>query len=117
VLETIVTDLPGLRQALACELVEISAQTTKDPSTILSAISKMQNNLWREECYVVVGRIFADRKLDKKADEWMAANKVLPLEQICLLYGTSLGILERPVPVADAPAGADAKKAPDQAKK
>lgn len=116
-LETIVTDLPGLRQALACELVEFSAQSAKDPSVILSAISKMQNNLWREECYVVAGRVFADRKLDKKADEWMAANKVLPLEQICLLYGTSLGILERPVPVADAPEGTDAKKAPDQAKK
>jgi hypothetical protein len=38
------------------------------------------------------------------------------LEQICLLYGASLGILERPVPVADAPAGTDTKKAADPKK-
>ena len=116
-LESIVTDLPGLRQALACELVEATALTTKDPAAVLTAISKLQNILWREECYVVAGRAFADRKLDKKADEWMAGNKLPPLEQICLLYGASLGILERPVPVADAPAGTDAKKTADPAKK
>ena len=116
-LESVVTDLPGLRQALACELVEATALTTKDPAAVLTAISKLQNILWREECYVVAGRAFADRKLDKKADEWMAGNKLPPLEQICLLYGASLGILERPVPVADAPAGTDAKKTADPAKK
>ena len=116
-LESIVTDLPGLRQALACELVEATALTTKDPAPVLTAISKMQNILWREECYVVAGRAFADRKLDKKADEWMAGNKLPSLEQICLLYGASLGILERPVPVANAPAGTDAKKAAAPAKK
>ncbi len=116
-LESIVTDLPGLRQALACELVETAALTTKDPAVVLTAISKMQNILWREECYVAAGRAFADRKLDKKADEWMAGNKVPPLEQICLLYGASLGILERPVPVAGTPAGADGKKPADEAKK
>ena len=116
-LETVGTDLPGLRQALACELVEATALTTKDAGAVLSAISKMQNILWREECYVAAGRVFADRKLDKKADEWMAANKMLPLEQICLLYGASLGILERPVPGADAPAETDGKKAADTAKK
>lgn len=116
-LETVVTDLPGLRQALACELVEATALRTKDVGTVLSAISKVQNILWREECYVVVGRVFADRKLDKKADEWMASNKLLPLEQICLLYGASLGILERPIPGAVTPTGADTKKASDQAKK
>jgi hypothetical protein len=102
---------------LACELVEATALTTKDPAVVLTAISKMQNILWREECYVVAGRAFADRKLDKKADEWMAGNKLPSLEQICLLYGASLGILERPVPVANAPAGTDAKKAADPAKK
>lgn len=113
-LESIVTDLPGLRQALACELVESTALTTKEPSSVLTAISKMQNILWREECYVIAGRVFADRKLDKKTDDWIAGNKMLPLEQICLLYGGSLGILERPVPLADAPAGTDARKAPDR---
>ena len=77
----------------------------------------MQNILWREECYIVAGRVFADRKLDKKADEWLAGSKVLPLEQICLLYGASLGILERPIPVVDTLEKADEKKAPDQAKK
>ena len=116
-LETVVTDLPGLRQALACELVEVAAWTTKDIGSVLTAISKMQNILWREECYVIVGRVFADRKLDKKADEWMTANKMLPLEQICLLYGASLGILERPVPGADASSGTDDKKAAGTAKK
>ena len=115
--ETLPTDLPGLRQALTCELVEATALTTNDPGYVLTAISKMQNNLWREECYVVAGRVFADRKLDKKADEWMAGAKLLPLEQICLLYGASLGILERPVPSADASDKTDGKKAPDQAKK
>ncbi|MFO1000028.1 MAG: hypothetical protein U0936_06815 [Planctomycetaceae bacterium] len=116
-LETIVTDLPGLRQALSCELVEVTASTTIDPGYVLTAISKMQNILWREECYIVAGRVFADRKLDKKADEWLAGSKVLPLEQICLLYGASLGILERPLPVVDALEKADEKKAPDQTKK
>lgn len=115
-LESVVTDLPGLRQALACELVEATASTIKDPAVLLTAISKMQNILWREECYVVAGRVFADRKLDKKADEWMANNKLPPLEQICLLYGASLGILERPVPVAGTPDAAEKKKAADPAK-
>lgn len=116
-LETIVTDLPGLRQALTCELVEVTALTTKEPGSILTAISKMQNSLWREECYVVVGRVFADRKLNKKTDEWIAANKMAPLEHICLLYGMSLGILERPVPGAETLSTTSAKKSAGQSKK
>lgn len=116
-LETIVTDLPGLRQALACEVVEATALTTTDPASVLTAISKIQNILWREECYVVAGRALADRELDEKADEWMAGSKMLPLEQICLLYGLSLGILERPVPVAGTPDAAAEKNAAEPAKK
>ncbi len=103
------TDLPGIRQALACELVESAAKSTDDPVKVLTAISQLQNGVWREESYIISGRIFAQRNLDKKADSWMPAAKIPAMEQISLLYGISLGILERPIPTVPAPAATSAK--------
>lgn len=94
------TDLPGIRQAFACELVESAAKGAQDPVYVLTAVSKMKNGIWREECYIISGRVFADRNLNKKAEGWMTGAKIPPMEQISLLYGISLGILERPVPTA-----------------
>lgn len=94
------TDLPGIRQAFASELVESAANGTQDPVYVLTAVSKMKNGVWREECYIIAGRVFADRNLDKKAESWMSGTKIPPMEQISLFYGISLGILERPVPAA-----------------
>ena len=95
------TSLPGLRQALVCELVDSMAKSCRDPVLVLNAIAKMQNGVWREEAYVIVGEIFADRQLDGKVDAWIASAKIPPMEQIALLYGISLGILERPVPTLE----------------
>jgi len=94
------TDLPGIRQALACELVESAANVAQDPVSVLAAVAQLKNGLWKEECYIIAGRVFADRKLDKKADSWMPGAKIPPMEQISLLYGISLGILERSAPAA-----------------
>lgn len=104
------TDLPGLRLAMVCELVESVSGTTKDPATVLTAISQLQNGVWREESYIIAGRVFADRKIDKKAEIWMAGVKLPAMEQISLLYGISLGILERPVPALTS-SSADGKEA------
>jgi len=97
------TALPGLRQALVCELVDSMAKSCKDPATVLNAISKMQNGVWREEAYVIAGEIFADRKIDAKVSAWIAETRIPAMEQITLWYGISLGILERPVPGVAAP--------------
>ncbi len=107
------TDLPGIRQALACELVESAANVAQDPVYVLAAVAQLKNGLWREECYIIAGRVFANRKLDKKADSWMPGAKVPPMEQISLLYGISLGILERSAPAAgtSGPSAAAPKKA------
>ena len=104
------TDLPGIRQALACELVESAAKSTDDPVKVLSAISQLQNGVWREESYIIAGRVFAQRNLDKKADSWMPAAKIPAMEQISLLYGISLGILERPIPTLKTPAATSAQQ-------
>ena len=101
---------PGLRLAMVCELVESVSGTTKDPATVLTAISQLQNGVWREESYIIAGRVFADRKIDKKAEIWMAGVKFPAMEQISLLYGISLGILERPVPALTS-SSADGKEA------
>lgn len=105
------TDLPGFRQAMACELVESAAITTLDPTTVLNAISQLQNGVWREESYIIAGRVFADRKIDKKADAWIPTVKIPAMEQVSLLYGIALGILERPIPAVET-SGDSGKKAP-----
>jgi hypothetical protein len=87
-----------MRQAMACELVESAARTTQDPGALLTAISKIQNGIWREESYIIVGRIFASRMMEKNVDEWISGNKFQSMEHISLLYGISLGLLERPIP-------------------
>jgi hypothetical protein len=105
--------LPGLCQAIASELVEFAALSTPDPGAVLTAISQMQNGVWREESYIIAGRVFADRKVDDKADAWLSSTKVPAMEHIALLYGVSLGILERPVPAAKNPG--DTKNVSQQA--
>lgn len=92
------TAFPGMRQALVCELVDSVAKSCEDPALVLNAIAKMQNGVWREAAYVIAGEIFADRRLDGKVDAWIANAKMPAMEQITLLYGISLGLLERPVP-------------------
>ena len=103
------TEQPGLRQALVCELLESVAKSARDPSVVLAAISQLQNGVWKEEAYTIVGRVFADQKTDKKVETWITGNKVPSMEHIALLYGISMGILERPVPApATNPAAAGA---------
>jgi len=104
------TDLPGMRQALACELVESAAKSADDPVKVLTAISQLQNGVWREESYIISGRVFAQRNIDKQADSWMPAAKIPAMDQISLLYGISLGILERPVPTLNPPAATSAQE-------
>jgi hypothetical protein len=100
------TALPGLQQAMVCELVDSMAKSCKDPATVLNAIARLQNGVWREEAYVIAGEIFADRKIDGKVSAWIAETRFPAMEQITLWYGISLGILERPIPKVDAPSEA-----------
>jgi len=89
------TDLvPGLRLAMMCDLTR-TLVSAGDPAAALAGIQQMKNGIWREEAMQIVGRGMARRKLDKKLLEWVANNKVPALEQICLMYGISLGVLER----------------------
>lgn len=97
------TDLPGMRQAMVFELVDSAARSAQDPAVVLTAISGLQNGVWREKSYVIAGRVFAARKLDGKAEEWMEAARIPVMEQICLLYGISMSIMDRPVPVINQP--------------
>jgi hypothetical protein len=108
--------LPGLQLAVLCELVEAQALVTKDPATVLSAIVSLPSQVlgvWREEAQVIASRVFADRGLEKQTDAWIASQKLPALEQIILLYGSALGMLERPVPtpesVADQSSAAESK--------
>lgn len=90
--------LPGFRQNLVFEFVDLNAKSVPAAADLLTAISRLQNGAWREEAYMIAGRGFADRKLEKQADAWTATTKVPALEHASLLYGISLGLLERPVP-------------------
>ena len=96
--------MPGLRQALFCELIESSATTCTAPETVLAAISTLPAQvfgIWREEANVIAARVFADRGFEKKTEAWMSGQKLSAFEQMTLLYGSSLGLLERPVPTRD----------------
>ena len=96
--------MPGLRQALFCELIESSATTCKAPETVLAAISTLPAQvfgIWREEANVIAARVFADRGLEKQIEAWILGQKLSAFEQFTLLYGISLGLLERPVPTRD----------------
>lgn len=97
--------MPGLRLSLLNELVESAAMTASDPTTVLNAVNALKNGAWREELFEVAGRVIAERQQEKQAEAWTSTVKVLPLEHISLLYGISLGLLDRPVPSAPAPAG------------
>ena len=96
--------MPGLRQALFCELIESSATTSNAPETVLAAISTLPAQvfgIWREEANVIAARVFADRGLEKQIEAWILGQKLSAFEQFTLLYGISLGLLERPVPTVD----------------
>ena len=89
------TDLvPGLRLAMMCDLTR-TLVSAGDPAAALAGVQQMKNGIWREEAMQIVGRAMAARKLEKNLLDWLASNKVTAMEQICLLYGISLGLLER----------------------
>ncbi len=92
--------LPGIRQAMACELVQIQATQVKTPDSLLNSILMVQNGLWKEECFAIAGQEFAARNMESAVLDWIGANKVPQLEQITTMYGLSLGILARPKPEA-----------------
>ncbi|MBL8809334.1 MAG: hypothetical protein JNM43_04075 [Planctomycetaceae bacterium] len=100
--------LPGIRQAMACELTQVQATRVKDPAQLLSSILAIQNGLWKEECFAIATQEFAARNMDQAVLTWIDSNKVPVLEQITALYGLSLGILARPEP-ADATTAAPAE--------
>jgi hypothetical protein len=96
------TDLvPGLRLAMMCDLTR-TLVSAGEPAAALAGVQQMKNGIWREEAMQIVGRAMAARKLEKNLLDWVASNKITALEQICLLYGISLGLLEQanaiPVP-------------------
>jgi hypothetical protein len=97
------TTRPGLRLALLNELVESAARTASDPAIVLNAVSALKNGAWREELFEVAGRVIAERRQEKQAEAWTSTVKVLPLEHIALLYGISLGMLDRPAPATASP--------------
>ena len=89
------TDLvPGLRLAMMCDLTR-TLVSAGDPAAAVAGIQQMKNGIWREEAMQIIGRTMAARKLEKNLLDWLASNKVPAMEQICLLYGISLGLLER----------------------
>lgn len=99
-------ELPGLRQALLSELVEACAADSSEPDAVLSGLLPIQNGIWREESLQIAGRQFARRSMDKQCDAWLNKTKVPSMEQIALLYGLNLGILDRPAPTASSEASA-----------
>ncbi len=89
-------ELAGLRSALLSELVLTTAMEASEPEAILNASLAIQNGIWREEALQIAGRSFAQRSLEKACEAWLGKTKVPSMEQISLLYGINLGILDRP---------------------
>lgn len=87
--------LPGLRQAYVNELVANMARTTKDPGYVLSAISVLKKEVWREDAFLIAGRNFAKRNMEAAVSQWMNKQRLQALEQITLLYGMAQVIAER----------------------
>lgn len=110
-LNTGAENLPGIRQAMACELVQFQAVRVPEPGAVLTQILQIQNGLWKEECFAIAAQELATRNMETAVLDWITANKVPSLEQITALYGLSLGVLARPEPEAPAPTPSGAKQA------
>jgi hypothetical protein len=88
-------ELPGLRQAYVNEIVANVARSTEDPGYVLTAIGVLQNGVWREDAYLIAGRIFAKRNMEAAVKKWAAGQRMPALEQITLTYGMAQVIAER----------------------